>query len=107
VTGKVVRALPKNSVTYIYGHLARETLTGIDFANLLVQNKVIKPFMFVRWMNSQGTKNIQVMQRIQELLQDDLKSEIAKTVRLEDVKEAIQFYTQNMTAGKIIIKPNL
>jgi len=107
VTPKIVKAMPKNSEIYIYGHLASDVLTGVDFANLLVQNKVIKPFMFVRWMNAQGPRAIEVMQRIQELLQDDLKSEIAKTVSLEDVKEAIRNYTQNMTGGKVIIKPHL
>jgi len=107
ITSKVIKAMPRDSVCYIYGHLASNVLTGVDFADLLVRNKVIRGFTFVRWLIEQGSRSIDVMEKIQDLLQGDLKSEIAKVVSLDQVKDAIKFYTQNMTAGKIIIKPNL
>jgi len=38
-------------------------------------------------------------------LNTHLRSEISKEFKLSEINEALDYYSKNMTAGKVIIKP--
>jgi hypothetical protein len=42
-----------------------------------------------------------------ELLPGVLKSEVSREFGLEEVKLALEFYQNNMSAGKVLIRPTL
>jgi len=106
ITQKLVRALPRNSTCYIYGKLAKEELGKIDFHEFLTNNKSIKPFFLPNWLKEQWffTK-IGVVRQVQNLLRDELKPEISKKFPVDQVNEALAYYTSHMTEGKVLITP--
>lgn len=107
VTHKIMKAMPRDSLCYIYGHLENEELTAVDFTDLLMNNKTIKAFTFQTWHDAQGIfSKISAVRKVHKLLTDDLKTEIAKVYSMDDVNEAVKYYQQHMTEGKVIIKPN-
>jgi len=104
-THQMLRALPPESTCYIYGHLSHEELTHIDFNDLLTQNKTIKSFMVNNWLNNQGIfTKISVVRRVQKMLAHDLRSVIAKTFHIEEINNALKYYCDHMTEGKVLIK---
>ena len=54
VTHKVIRAMPKDSKCYTYGHLDSNELTGVDMTDLVLSSKRIKSFAFTNWSAHQG-----------------------------------------------------
>ena len=45
------------------------------------------------------------MKKAQKLLMSDLKSDVAKVYNMEDVNEAVKYYTENILRGKVLLKP--
>jgi len=106
-THKIMRAMPRDAVCKVFGHLEKEELTAIDFTDLLINNKTIKSFTFTTWLEAQGIfSKLSAVRKVHKLLMGDLKTEIAKVFSMEEINEAFQYYKQHMTEGKVIIKPN-
>lgn len=106
VTHKVLRALPRGSVCYVYGHLAKEETADVDFEDFVKNQKSMKPFIFKNWLRDQGIfTKLGALKKVQKLLMSDLKSEISKTFRLDEVNEALKYYSENMSSGKVLIMP--
>jgi hypothetical protein len=62
--------------------------------------------MLMQWMK---TKNILTLlptfYKVRKTIAQSLKSTIAKKYNLDQVANAIKYYKENMTEGKIIIEP--
>jgi len=106
-THKLLRNMPRDSICYIHGHLEKDHLTPIDFADLLINNKTITAFAFQTWFQNQGFfSKIRAVNKAHKMLTNELKTEIAKTFEMKDINEAIKYYLEHPTQGKVIIKPN-
>lgn len=46
-----------------------------------------------------------IFYRVRSTINDGLKSKIAKKFKLEQIAEAIDFYLNNMTEGKVLFEP--
>lgn len=105
---RYLKAMPKNCICYVYGHLAETELTKVNFTDILANNKTIKPFTFMNWFTTQGMfSKMKTVWKLQKLLLNDLKSEISKVFSIEEINEALQYYKEHMTEGKVIIKPQM
>jgi len=73
--------------------------------DLLFGNKTINTFMLVQWLSTKSQiLLLPTFYKIRKLINNTLKSNIAKKFSIENVEEAIEYYKQNMTEGKIIIE---
>ena len=104
-TGLIAKAMPKNSTITVYGDLSGEKVGDIETMDLLFGNKVINSFMLVHWVESKSQITLlPIFYKIRKMINKTLKSHIAKKFPLEKVSEAIDYYINHMTEGKIIIE---
>jgi len=107
LAGKVLKVLPKNSTCYIYGILDDVDFAKIDQKDLLKNNKSVKGFLSPNWMAEQNIFTLlSMVKNARSMIDKELKPEIAKTFQLHEINEALDCYKDNMTKGKIIIKPH-
>jgi hypothetical protein len=81
-------------------------VTDVEVNDLIFKNKKIQGFWTTR---SVKDKNIVGMyfasNKIKSLIKTTLSTEISKKFSLKDFKEAIQYYKENMSKGKVVFRP--
>lgn len=61
--------------------------------------------MLVQWLSTKSQiLLLPTFYKIRKLINNTLKSNIAKKFTIDNVEEAIEYYKQNMTDGKVIIE---
>jgi len=107
MTGTVVNAMPRGSRIYVYGALSEEPCSNIDPVQLIFHGKEVKGFYLGNWMRRRGTLGIlRAAGRIQRMLIDGrIESVVQRRVGLEEAKESLRHYVENMTQGKVLIVP--
>lgn len=94
----------ENSVVYLYANLSEEK-SYFDSRILLQQQKEIKGFYLGNYSSSQGIiKTLLSIKKAHQLLSKELSTTVSKTLDLENVEEAIDFYKNNMSKGKVLLK---
>jgi NADPH:quinone reductase-like Zn-dependent oxidoreductase len=94
----------EGSTVYLYSNLSEEK-SFFDTRILLQQQKEIKGFYLGNYSSKQGIlKTLKRIKKAHNLLKNELKTNIAKTVELENVEEGIEFYKNNMSQGKVLLK---
>jgi len=101
----LIKALPRGSTYYSYGFLS-STQVRIDVLNLFNQKKVeglyignyieetMKRNEYKKWMTE-----------VHSLLSTSLSSKVQKVFKLEQVDEALAYYKENSSKGKILLQP--
>lgn len=103
---QVFRNMRERSVCYVYGKLAKDNMTPIDTEELISNKKTIKAFDVRDWIKGQSLfKQMGLLRKVTRMLTSTLKTTISKEFKLEDINSAIVFYENNMTQGKVLIKP--
>lgn len=107
LTNKILAAMPDDSTCCVYGALSLQPCM-IDPAQLIFRKKNIIGY----WVEDEIKKKnflsmALLMKRLTGTLDKQLKSHIARTFPLDQVNDAINYYSQNMTQGKVVIKPHL
>ncbi|KAL4459915.1 hypothetical protein ABPG74_003441 [Tetrahymena malaccensis] len=106
-TGQVLSQMPNKSTAYVYGILSGER-NSVTEAELASREQSVKGFLLSNWLQSITPElKRQSMEKLQKLIKTDLKSEISKEYSLQDGQQAIEYYSKNMTQGKVLIKPQL
>lgn len=101
-----MKNMPKNSTITVYGCLSGKNLDGIDVMDLLVNNKVINAFLLPEWIKGKNTLTlIPTILKVKSAIGDGLKSVVAKKFKASEATEAIKFYLEHMSEGKVIIEP--
>lgn len=107
MTAHLVNSLIEGSVVYVFGALGREEISGISPAALLSRNITVKGLWLSLWLKSRSLFYLwRTSKLVLRLLPDILKTEIAREFALEDFTEALTFYKNNMSLGKVLLKPN-
>lgn len=108
ITGRVMNALPDGSVLYLYGAMSMGPAGGINPGAVIFSGKSLKGLWLTSWLAQQGLfKLYRVTNRVVELLPTIFKSEVSREFALDEVKQALEFYQNNMSAGKVLIRPTL
>ncbi len=111
LAGKMASTLLKaslpSSTLVIYGFLSKEQIT-FDGDILLKDDKKIKAFWLKNWLtNNRTIKSLFNIWKTQKLIDNELAPSILKRFSLNEVQNAIDLYTNNMSAGKILLIPEL
>jgi NADPH2:quinone reductase len=106
VCGEIVSKMPTGSTCIVYGNLSREKISEVDTFALIANKIELKGFLLNQWIETKGSIAILMMiRRVRKMLKSELSSEVQKEFDLKDIKEAIKYYENNMSAGKVILKP--
>lgn len=107
-TQKIIKSLPPKSNCYVYGLLAEDKLSATDFSDFLLHSKTIKAFNTFDWLHEQGFfKKLGLIRKVESMIKQEKKSDILRSFRFEEVNEAIKFYHENITLGKVLLKPDI
>jgi NADPH2:quinone reductase len=104
-TQRVLNALPYGGTVLVYGNLAGSE-EGPILRTLVAENKKIHGFYLVNWMNDNGmARTIRNLIRVRQLLKNDFKITVQNRFPLDKTQLAVDTYLGNMTAGKVLIRP--
>lgn len=107
LSGKMLELMPVDSQLVLYGALTGENLSHIGARDLIFYNKNVTGFNLIKWFETTPMQKVmEVTNKLQEkIIKGEIKTEIYKKVKLEDVKGSLVRYVLNMSAGKVIIEP--
>ena len=101
----LLRAAPAGARLVIYARLSGEDI-AIDPGSLILENKEILGFQLGNWLQKKSLPfKLKFISRVKKHLDQELTSHIRQTTPLAKVEEALTDYRQNMSEGKIILKP--
>jgi NADPH:quinone reductase-like Zn-dependent oxidoreductase len=104
LTNQLLKAMPNNSKVIIFSALSKQSIQASPDL-LIFENKSLDSFWLGPWISEQGVvKMLRLWKRAQKQIPGHLKSEIRKVYPLQEVKEAIRDYTDQMTGGKILLQ---
>jgi NADPH:quinone reductase-like Zn-dependent oxidoreductase len=109
MTGQLLEAMSVGAVVFVYGALSQDECSGINPISLIFRDKRVEGFFLGQWIRKRGLLNvIRQSNRVQKLMAGgQLQTTIRRRVGLGEAVEALLQYKDNMTAGKILIKPGL
>lgn len=99
--------MPEKSKVVLYGALSRSNVSEIDPFSIINNQLILKGFLLTHFVESKNLLQlIFIIRKVKGMLRNDLSSEIQKEFDLKDIKEAIAYYEDNMSGGKVILKPH-
>jgi NADPH:quinone reductase-like Zn-dependent oxidoreductase len=107
MTGQLLEAMAEGAVVFVYGALSQDDCRGINPISLIFRDKRVEGFFLGQWIRKRGLLNvIRQSNRVQKLMAGgQLQTTIQRRVGLDEAIEALLQYKDNMTAGKILIRP--
>ncbi len=101
---QLIHAAPNGSKLFIYGRLSDE-ICEIQPGNMIFTGSQIQGFWLTNWLKNKNiVETILNIRKIQSLLTNELGTTVYKSFPPEQIEEAIQTYTNNMSKGKILIR---
>jgi NADPH:quinone reductase-like Zn-dependent oxidoreductase len=105
-TGQLVDALPTGSQIIVYGALSLDD-ARVDQKKLIFEGKQIEGFWFPEWAKKKGMlRLISCARKSIKGVGVDWTPEVAERVPLEQVREAMLRYENDMTRGKVLLVPS-
>jgi len=107
MTGKLLSAMPPESLVLVYGALSGSACNGISPLGLIFERKRVEGFWLSEWIKKSGFfRTLKAFKFIQSLVQnDEFKTKIRENVSFDRWSTALMDYQHQMTAGKVILKP--
>jgi len=107
-TGEMMRYMGYNATVILYGVLSGQDLGSISPLNFIGKNQKIEGFYLPTYLEPM-TKEEKIAFTGDTIThyKTCLSTHINKRFGLVKVKEAIEFYNANQTAGKVVFKPEL
>ena len=104
LTNQLLKAMPPNSKVTVFSALSKQAVEASP-DQLIFEGKMIDSFWLGPWLSKQNIiKMMMLWRRAQKQIPGHLKSEVRRIYPLEDVREAIHDYTNNMSGGKILLR---
>lgn len=101
----LLRAAPAGTTLVAYARLSGEGM-AIDPGDLIRDHKEVVGFQLGNWLQKQSLPfKLQFLRKVKRHLGRELSSRIRRSVPLSEAEEALADYRQNMSEGKIILKP--
>ena len=105
LTFDLVEAVAHGGEVIVYGGLS-EKPSKVHPGKLIFESKKVSGFWLSEWIARQHIlKLLGVFNKIQKYLSGTYSSSISKRASLENAVDAIKTYRENMTSGKVIVKP--
>jgi NADPH:quinone reductase-like Zn-dependent oxidoreductase len=107
MSGRVLTAQPQGSRMLIYGGLSLRPV-AVDPGPLIFEGKKLEGFWLSGWLRHRNlVSQLRVARQVQSMLAGDLKTEIRARLPLEKAAEGVAQYSSEMTAGKVLIVPDM
>lgn len=104
LTSKVLSAMPYGSRAIVYGGLSEKEIP-IHAGMMIFQDKKLEGFWLSAWAPQQTPYRIWKLSRqLKSLVKKELKTDISARFPLEKAIEAVDYYSANMTKGKVLIQ---
>jgi NADPH:quinone reductase-like Zn-dependent oxidoreductase len=104
--GKITSMMPKGSKCILYGNLSKNDVSDIDSFVLMGQSLTITGFFLGDYLQGKSLFGIlRTINKVKKLFKKELSTNIQKKYHLKDIHEALEFYKNNMSGGKVIVKP--
>lgn len=103
-TGLLFGAIKDHGVLYVYGGLSGQPcmISPIIFIGT---HKKVTGLWVTKWLETiQQSERDRVSAEVQGLIHDVLSTEYVKEFNLKTIHDAVTFYSQNKTAGKVLIR---
>jgi len=103
-TGEMLDYLTFGGTLILYGLLSEQPAGGIDTIGFIGKNLTIEPYLLtVQVAKMPLSKFIEFILKAEPLYRSVLSTTINARFGLHQIKEAIDFYSKNQTAGKILL----
>jgi NADPH:quinone reductase-like Zn-dependent oxidoreductase len=105
LTARIMRAQPKGSRMLVYGALSMKA-TEVDPGLVIFEGKKLEGFWVSGWLARKNLlSRVKVARDVQNMLGNELKSEVQGKVPIANAAEALRQYMTNMTGGKVLLTP--
>ncbi len=106
-TGEMLTYLGFGSTLILYGLLSDKKSGNIEPIAFIGKGQTIESFVLFTFLQGKTIFDmIELIIKVEAMYKNELKTEVQKTFGLHQIKEAMQFYQENQTAGKILLKPS-
>jgi len=104
--GKVFSAMPRETSTYVYGALDL-TPYSLPAGEFLFTDKILRGF----WMSTYLSQNPKLVPELNKQVMENLeggdyKMTVSKRFKYENWEEAVEYYQNNMSKGKVLLQAN-
>ncbi len=104
-TSVMLKAAPRGSTVLTYARLSGDPIR-VDPGFLIKEEKRLAGFQIGNWLSHKNIFfKIRFTSRAGKLLSSHFSIKIRCTMPMEDIEEAVRHYSENMSAGKILILP--
>jgi len=104
--GLIFNLMPKKSTMYLYGSLSLQPLGRISPVEMIYGEKDIRHFINLPYLQSLGDKGRRnLLDEALQYYKTCFGSQVSKFVSLEEINEGIKYYQENMSKGKVIVRP--
>jgi len=105
LSGQLLKAMPRHSHLVVYGGLSNKACV-YDPSDIIFSHKKVTGFWLTQWLPRLSlAEKIKVGINVQRLLHAELKTEVQARLPLEAAAQGLRLYTQNMSAGKVLLLP--
>lgn len=108
MTGLMMEFMGFGSTVILYGLLSDRPAGGINTIGFIGKNMTLESFLLTNYLSQRTLAEYwELVLRAEPLYRGDLSTVIQKRFGLHQIKEAIEFYMANQTAGKVLLQPEL
>lgn len=105
LTRQLIVAVPSGCSIVLYGNLSGEQ-PELDYRSMITDNKNISGFFLGNWLKENGTiRSVKNILRVRKLLKKEISIPVQDSFPLNKSQLALETYIENMTAGKVLLKP--
>jgi NADPH2:quinone reductase len=105
IVSQLLAALPKGGEVMVYGALSEQEMM-VPHGRFIFEGKKISGFWLSQWINQQSMFTLlQAFNKIQKFLGTQHEIQIRDRMSLTQVIEGLNTFPENMSAGKILVKP--
>lgn len=107
LTSDLIGAMPSGGEVMVYGGLSEQPIS-IHPRRLIFEKKKLSGFWASEWITHQPMlKLLGMFNKIQKHLSKSHQISIQKRISLEEGPEGLLLYQQNMSSGKVLVKPGM
>ena len=107
MTGRLLEAMPRGSAAIVYGALSEQPCGAINPIGVIFERKRVEGFYLGDWLQRRGLLSmLRLTSRARRLVRDGgLDTQVQRHAGFDEAVEALLQYQQNMTDGKVLIRP--
>ena len=103
--GRLLSAMPNGAIVISYGQLSEQPIGPINPIIFIFKSQRIEPFLLPYWLLSKNVFGQMSAIKASKPLVENVT--VSKKFGYHQIKEAIEFYKQNMTSGKVFLSPDI